>query len=109
MYSPELVPIEVARELERELAAVTDERDVLRHQLNIATTQDLTLGDVASAIQDRDTLKARVAKLEKDAARYRWLRDDQSAALWYERNWCLHETDKQFDAAIDAAMQERAK
>jgi len=76
------------------------------------------------ALKDRqpssDQLQARVAELEKDAARYRWI--DENLIQWYPKGyngckygrfdalWPNEESDlgKAVDAAIDAALKDRA-
>ena len=48
---------------------------------------------------------ARIAELEKDAARYRWLRDvawDEPEALASDGDWCFDA--KNLDKIVDAAM-----
>ncbi len=73
---------------------------------------------VAALKSERDALQARVDALEKDAARYRWLRDgDLSAEYPYPvmRVGSFGRTDyaiwaEELDAAIDSAMEkEKAK
>ena len=61
-----------------------------------------------------DSLKAQIVELEKDAARYRWLRENNGAwqvqvAIMHKEsdncNW-VHAIEG-LDAAIDAAMKEQ--
>ena len=68
---------------------------------------------------DRDALKARVAELEKDAARYRWLRAEHklvrgtplAAVSWKvygDRNssdWANIFNEKELDSLIDAELE----
>lgn len=70
---------------------------------------------VASLTAQRDAALARVAELEKDAARYRWLRDCNSGSLVVvqitgtgEDDWYVL-TEDDADAAIDAAITARRK
>ena len=53
-----------------------------------------------------ETLRARLAEAERDAARYRWLRADECDADEISRRCSLFEAtyDEHLDAAIDAAM-----
>lgn len=54
-------------------------------------------------------LEGRIAELDKDAARYRWLRDtgDGKPMVLIESRWYgnQHRAGLDLDAAIDAAMQ----
>jgi transcriptional accessory protein Tex/SPT6 len=49
---------------------------------------------------------ARIAELEKDAARYRWLRNDTSLDIMQYGRYL--DAPKDIDAAIDEALKERA-
>jgi len=63
---------------------------------------------------ENERLSARIAELEKDAARYRWLRsegvatDPQYYAFWQEFNTKLCRSEK-MDAAVDAAQSKETK
>jgi hypothetical protein len=54
-------------------------------------------------VAERDALLQRVAELERDAERYRWLRhrDNQEAFYIFERG----DSEEELDAAIDAALK----
>ena len=56
---------------------------------------------VASLTAQRDAALARVAELEKDAARYRWLRSVPNA---FKAQRIVNDTPHGMDATIDAAM-----
>ena len=56
---------------------------------------------VASLTAQRDQALARVAELEKDAARYRWLRSVPNA---FKAQRIVNDTPHGMDATIDAAM-----
>ena len=56
---------------------------------------------VASLTAQRDKALARVAELEKDAARYRWLRSVPNA---FKAQRIVNDTPHGMDATIDAAM-----
>ena len=71
----------------------------------------VALAERNAAWHEIDRLRARVAQLEADAARYRWMRDGDFTAD-VERS--LHEgldgnllMDEELDAAIDAARGEK--
>lgn len=62
--------------------------------------------DQADAADEIERLRAQVAELEKDAKRYRWLRDgccdkDTAASRIAQNEYGMH-----WDAAIDAARKE---
>jgi shikimate 5-dehydrogenase len=56
---------------------------------------------VAALTAQRDAALARVAELEKDAARYRWLRSVPNA---FKAQRIVNDTPHGMDATIDAAM-----
>lgn len=92
---------ELARQLERELAAAKERSKVMEDWAQ----QEAALRDAAEA--ERDALRM-------DAERYRWLRhgDNDEAVLFFTKEtsagtdnvWLLR--DESLDAAIDAAMKE---
>jgi hypothetical protein len=57
-------------------------------------------------LADRDALRARVAELERDAARYRWLREDATTG---QVDAILLDSSALWDSLIDAAMQESSR
>lgn len=62
--------------------------------------------DIHEAADEIERLRAQVAELEKDAKRYRWLRDgccdkDTAASRIAQNEYGMH-----WDAAIDAARKE---
>ncbi len=77
------------------------------------------LGKRVAALQDEnDTLKTRLAEVEKDAARYQWLRDNCARVqtpmlgvllLCVPSKWLPEHqtTTAEDDASIDAAMKEQ--
>ena len=68
--------------------------DIWGHDVNLYTASKVReYADTCTA-----ALSARVAELEADAARYRWLRENCECLGWGNRS----------DAAIDAAMKEQA-
>jgi hypothetical protein len=56
-----------------DLLAMRRERDALREQLTLA--ESVRTSQVAGLVEGAEKLRERVAELEQDAARYRWLRD----------------------------------
>ena len=52
-------------------------------------------------LAQRDELRDRMAELERDAARYRWLRGPDRIEVAY----LINKSDADLDAAIDAAME----
>ena len=64
------------------------------------------LPEIHAARKEYDALAARLAEAERDAARYRWLRDSPSELMaiceWRLDEWCP--VPSYCDAAIDAAM-----
>lgn len=66
-------------------------------------TGNLPIRAIAKLVEQRDALRSRLAEAERDAVRYRWLRD---RAWPFEFNG---DTPADADAAIDAAMRPPAK
>jgi hypothetical protein len=64
------------------------------------------------ALARENEAQARIAELEKDAARYRWLRDNHRSGGDHRLVWYLPRTEaldaNGLDAAIDAALKSRA-
>lgn len=98
--------------LERELTALTAERDKLRAQNDQFSDNLSAVGAVYNAE------KARAERAEAEAERYRLVTLRQDAELTTERarlDWLLLDVVSRFDdayynrAAIDAAMKEGAK
>ena len=77
------------------------EMDDLRTKLAAAEAEIAAIRKDASA--SLQSVSTKLAEAEKDAARYRWLRIHQVSRQNY-----LCFTDKNLDAAIDAAMKEQA-
>lgn len=75
------------------VAALRDKNDVLR-------AENTRLRDEVS---DLDALRVRVAELEADAARYRWLRDHANEAWVQWADEREDSTSADIDAAIDRA------
>jgi hypothetical protein len=60
---------------------------------------------IAQKNEEIEALRARVAELEKDASRYRWLRDAQK--YWdFSDSMFITFSSEEHDAAIDAARDE---
>lgn len=84
--------------------------DDLRRVANLHYNDRITIAkdDVLALLDDYEALEARLAELEKDAARYRWLCDGHGYFL-EEEMICGHESEKSLaDAAIDKAMSREA-
>jgi len=130
-------PVAVSRLIDDYAAlAAENERLRIRHESATATDRNRIAGlreDVAFLERQRDSLTARVAELERDAARYRWLRDrgfqyaDADLGTDFHgdnfvsfrmrfnlpepphSNYEFEEWDApEIDASIDAAMQQEA-
>lgn len=101
-----MVPMETARQLERELSTAT-----------AALAERIALEKAAYEVlsQERDELRSEVAELEKDAARYRWLREQTEAPVLDARAFveiddsAAIDSGDELDAAIDAAMEGESK
>ena len=74
--------------------------------------------ELETALLHESTVKGRVAELEKDAARYRWLRGDScpehsprwtqwEVRCWKSPRWSDDLRRAELDAAIDAARREK--
>lgn len=81
-----------------EANAFTPEEKVWRNK-KVSTLYPASV--VASITAQRDQALARVAELEKDAARYRWLRSVPNA---FKAQRIVNDTPHGMDATIDAAM-----
>ena len=80
--------------------------DDLRSRINpqYATTPGTESYERRLCVEEIEALRARVAELEKDAARYRWIRNKDNALAAY---YVHHYTDpSELDAMIDAARGE---
>lgn len=131
-----VVPAHFAEDLERELTALREERDRLRELLSQAAfalpemsgpvherihTLRLHWSDQLRASDARTTAaEARLREVEKDAARYRWVRDlvfhgSDDFDLWYQIDvsWGDFHTNRteaeSLDAAADAALSRAGK
>jgi hypothetical protein len=95
----------------------------LLHRANVSTNAELAemesdiielKHDLLEVATERDQARERIGELEKDAARYRWLRetadheceqDSREDYAWF----ALHnESPDELDRAIDSAIEERA-
>lgn len=62
-----------------------------------------TFGDVIGNLERKlSAANARIAELEKDAARYRWIREHSTQPA---EPWSTHSTPESLDDAIDAALR----
>jgi len=98
--------IELAAALPR-LATVTSERDALEACLQSACEEfdpQPQYGELAGRIEE---IKAKLEAAERDAQRYRWLRngDNYPSDDWWGRSLDTASTPERMDAAIDAAMK----
>jgi len=94
-------------ELERELAAAKRETEAIRELMNIYNLGGWT--DAIAPMKRALAAYKRLAKLEPDAERYRWLRDHHRSpmseiriAMSIGHDWIDPES-HELDAAIDAA------
>jgi hypothetical protein len=89
---------EEIKRLERELAAMTAEKQRLQNLLKKSERTELR--------EENSALNAECAELRKDATRYRWIR---AAGAWESEIGMdgLSENPSLFDAAVDAAMGEK--
>ena len=100
---------------EREWAA---QREIERQQARCAQLEDALLHESISPCPECERLHTRCAELEKDAARYRWLRGDScpdhsprwtqwEVRCWKSPRWSDDLRRAELDAAIDAARREK--
>lgn len=105
--------VNLARQLESALAAMTAQRDKAERERGtlLATEQGPTpIGQMLSDMEQRALAsEARALAMEKDAERYRWMKahavwgpHDQHRAEWY-LPWARGPLGEQLDAAIDAS------
>lgn len=79
---------------------------------------DALFANLTAVKAERDAAILRAEAAERDAARYRWLRDDEFARLSVEvtysgvrqsrKWWCAFKTAEQLDDAVDAALASSA-
>ena len=105
-YGHDMIPADFARTLERELTALRAENAQLRERLEDCGKMVLGEHDAHRECHAKaEAAEARLREGEKDAERYRWLRD--SARRYYVadggRDW-RHVFGDELDAAIDAAL-----
>jgi hypothetical protein len=120
--------MELAEEIERRWNRWNgkDEREADLRQFLFANARqiiaalrraDLAQTEIKGHMRVVDDLQGRIAELEKDAARYKWLRearDEQQPVVTIAKqnswgNWQdIPLWDEELDAAIDAALKDRA-
>ena len=66
------------------------------------TLVPMTKYELCSVLNHIDAQQARIAELEQDAARYRWLRDNLGKTV---SHWICTEGGETLDEEIDAKMQ----
>lgn len=98
---------EIIEDLERQLAAVTAERDKWHMARDKCERQfQAKVEELATEMVKGDELRERLQRCEQDAVRYQWLKVNCGLAD------LLHEPDTQIqieDATIDAALHTEAK
>ncbi len=94
-----LTAVEVIHALKAELAAVQDDLAALRlFAANLDATHNATLKEM------QITMRQELAAAQKDAERYRWLRDHDND-LWITMIEAIKVGGEAMEAAIDAAME----
>jgi hypothetical protein len=61
------------------------------------------IAELEAQLAERDALLTRIAELEKDAERYRWMRNNTSVMLFDNQTWV---TSHKLDMRVDEAMKE---
>lgn len=86
----------MAKECAAERQALRADRDELQCTV---TRRDIAISGLENQVK---SLRARVAELEADAARYRWLRDESRKHLaWSARHAIVSNSGQYLDSAID--------
>ena len=94
------IELEAAAALTEAAADIERVSSLLRQYELVMTQED------AAIVRDVLRLEQRVAELEKDAARWRWLCDVAPASV---RQRLAANYDKQFQASVDAAIDKSMK
>ena len=126
-YGEPWKPMDFARELERELTALTAERDQLRaeverfkewladpHALHAHCLRTLTEGQIAHLFGERMTeivnrVERAEAELATERARLDWLRDNVEEIYSKDQHGIVYLSGDNIRAAIDAGIKEGAK